>query len=55
MPATDRPPRRDQEPSGSGMTAAALTIACCARPALAATGALSRRCHPDGGRYHRRP
>lgn len=46
MPATHRPPGRNQsEPSGAGMAAAGigaalLMIACCAGPALLAAGAL---------------
>ncbi|MFI0107884.1 hypothetical protein ACH4NW_05875 [Streptomyces globisporus] len=45
MPTTDRPRRRDQEPSGRGMAAAGvgvalLMIVCCAGPVLVAAGAL---------------
>jgi hypothetical protein len=45
MPATSRPPRRDQEPSGTRMATARigavlLAIICCAGPALLASGAL---------------
>ncbi|GAA3093591.1 mercuric ion transport protein [Kribbella aluminosa] len=46
MPDTHRPPRRDQESSGTGMAAAGigaalLVILCCAGPALFAAGALA--------------
>ncbi|MFF4500413.1 hypothetical protein [Streptomyces sp. NPDC001401] len=45
MPATDRPPRSGQEPSGRGVAAAGigaalLVIVCCAGPVLVAAGAL---------------
>ncbi|MFC9543036.1 hypothetical protein ACFTXK_00060 [Streptomyces sp. NPDC056956] len=44
MPATDRPPRRGKETSGTvaaGIGATVLMIICCAGPALIAAGALA--------------
>lgn len=46
MPDTHRPPRHNQEPSGTGMAAAGigaavLMIVCCAGPVLIAAGALA--------------
>lgn len=46
MPATHRPPDRDQAPSGAGMAAAGigatlLVIICCAGPTLLAAGAFA--------------